>query len=60
MLPTVKLKFGELHYVLREELDAVLAEPFPPEWTEVLGQLQDRERRRRKPRRRRLDRPKQF
>jgi hypothetical protein len=55
MVPQAQFKFGDIHYILREELDSVLTEPFPPKWAEVLRQLneaeqwrQDEGRRRRK------------
>lgn len=39
MLPNDQPRFGDLHDLLREELDTVTHEPFPQEWAELLQQL---------------------
>jgi hypothetical protein len=33
--------FGRLHDQLREELDSVVAEPMPQDWSEILLQIHD-------------------
>jgi hypothetical protein len=35
--------FGRLHDQLREELDSVVAEPMPQDWSEILLQIDDQE-----------------
>ena len=62
MSPKAQLKFGDIHYILREELDSALTEPFPQKWAEVLRQLDEAEHWRQTKRRRRpkkLGRPPQ-
>jgi len=37
-------RFPRLHAFARAELDAVLMEPFPDEWKELLRQIDERDR----------------
>ena len=43
MLPAAQLKFAAIDYLLREQLDSVLTEPLPHQWSEIIRQLQSRE-----------------
>lgn len=43
-MPTARIKASDSHTILRAQLDAVIAEPLPPEWIETLRRLDEKER----------------
>jgi hypothetical protein len=42
-MPSNAPPFRELHYLLRQELDSVVAERLPDEWSAILHRLHDLE-----------------
>jgi hypothetical protein len=40
VLPAAQLKIAAIDYLLQEQLDSVLTEPLPHQWSEIIRQLQ--------------------